>query len=126
MYLQQLSNVAPVHTHRGHFGATMFMEFVATRLAAESVQKELLANIAERELQIRLANLKVTWRCGFIYLAANAREAQQALKVLGHLQNYASSTERDLKPPPAALPRLKRSSLYSSPFGIFYCFKGKK
>lgn len=48
IYLQELPDIDPVHTHCGHFGATMLMEFVATCLATETIQKELLANIAER------------------------------------------------------------------------------
>lgn len=48
IYLQELSYVAPVHTHSGHFGATMLMEFVAACLATEAIQKKLLANITER------------------------------------------------------------------------------
>lgn len=47
MYLQELSNIAPVHTHSGHFGAAMLMEFVATSLATESIQQKFLANITE-------------------------------------------------------------------------------
>lgn len=46
--LQELPDIAPVHTHRGHFGAAVFMEFVATCLATETIQKKLLANITER------------------------------------------------------------------------------
>lgn len=46
-HLQELSDIAPVHAHCGHFGATMLMEFVATRLATETIQKKLLADIAE-------------------------------------------------------------------------------
>lgn len=48
IHLQELSDIAPVHTHRGHFGATMLVEFVAARLAAETIQKKFLANVTER------------------------------------------------------------------------------
>lgn len=57
-HLQELSDIAPVHTHGGHFGAAMLVELVAARLATETVQEKLLANIAERQFQIRLPDLK--------------------------------------------------------------------
>lgn len=57
-HLQELSDIAPVHTHRGHFGAAMLMEFVAACLATETIQKKLLANITECQLQICFPNLK--------------------------------------------------------------------
>lgn len=34
---QELSNVAPVHTHCGHFGAAVLMKFVAAGLTSEAV-----------------------------------------------------------------------------------------
>lgn len=56
--LQELSDVAPVHTHGGHFGAAVLVELVAARLATKTIQKELLANVAERQFQVRLPDLK--------------------------------------------------------------------
>ena len=56
-HLQELSDIAPVHTHRGHFGATMLVEFVTTRLATETIQKKLLANITEGKFQICFPDL---------------------------------------------------------------------
>lgn len=57
-HLQELSDITPIHTHRGHFGAAVLVELVAARLATESVQKELLAYVAEGQLQVRFPNLK--------------------------------------------------------------------
>lgn len=57
---QELPDIAPVHTHRGHFGAAVLVEFVATRLATEAVQKKLLANVAERQFQVCFPNLRKT------------------------------------------------------------------
>jgi len=34
---QQLSDVAPVHTHGGHFGAAMLMKLVSARLTSETM-----------------------------------------------------------------------------------------
>lgn len=45
--LQELSDIAPIHAHRGHFGAAVLVELVATRLATESIQKKLLTYITE-------------------------------------------------------------------------------
>lgn len=58
-HLQELPDIAPVHTHRRNFGATMLMEFVATRLATETVQEKLLANVAEGQLQKSFPNLEM-------------------------------------------------------------------
>lgn len=54
---QELSDVAPVHAHGGHFGAAVLVELVAARLATESVQEKLLAYVAEGELQVGFPNL---------------------------------------------------------------------
>lgn len=35
--LQKLSDITPVHTHSGYFGATVLMKLVATRLTSKSV-----------------------------------------------------------------------------------------
>lgn len=55
---QKLPDVTPVHTHGGNLGAAVLVEFIPTRLAAEAVQKELLAHVAVRQLQKRFPHLK--------------------------------------------------------------------
>lgn len=57
VYLQKLADVAPVHTHGGHFGAAMLVKFVATCLTPKAVQKKLLTNVTEGQLQKRFSYL---------------------------------------------------------------------
>lgn len=35
--LQELSDITPVHTHSGYFGATMLVKLVATSLTSKSI-----------------------------------------------------------------------------------------
>lgn len=55
--LQELPDVAPVHTHGWHLGAAVLVEFVAARLTPEAVEQELLADVTEGKLQKRLPGL---------------------------------------------------------------------
>lgn len=58
--LQELPDVAPVHTHGWHLGAAVLVEFVAARLTAEAVEQELLADVTEGKLQKCLPSLENT------------------------------------------------------------------
>lgn len=46
-----------VHTDCRHFAAAVFMELVATRLAAEAMKQELKAEITKGQVEVGLANL---------------------------------------------------------------------
>lgn len=58
--LQELPDVAPVHTHGGHLGAAVLVEFVATRLTPKAIEQELLADVTEGKLQKCLPSLENT------------------------------------------------------------------
>lgn len=58
--LQELPDVAPVHTHGWHLGAAVLVEFVAARLTPEAIEEELLADVTEGKLQKRLPSLEST------------------------------------------------------------------
>lgn len=48
---QELTDVVPVNTHGGHFGTAVLMELIATSLASEAIQQELLTDVTESQLQ---------------------------------------------------------------------------
>lgn len=58
---QELPDVAPVHTHRGHFGAAVLVKLVAARLTSEAVQKKLLAYVTKGQLQKGFSYLSRGW-----------------------------------------------------------------
>lgn len=58
--LQELPDVAPVHTHGWHLGAAVLVEFVATRLTPKAIEQELLADVTEGKLQKCLPSLENT------------------------------------------------------------------
>ncbi len=55
---QELSDVGPVHTHRGHSGAAVLVKLVAARLTSEAVQKKLLTYVTKGQLQERFSYLR--------------------------------------------------------------------
>lgn len=54
---QELPDVAPVHTHRGHSGAAVLVKLVSARLTSEAVQKKLLTYVTKGQLQVRFPYL---------------------------------------------------------------------
>lgn len=59
-FLQELPDIAPVDTHGWDSSAAVLMEFVTTCLTPKAIQEELLADVAESELQKCLSSLENT------------------------------------------------------------------
>ena len=78
--LQELTDVAPVDTHGGDFGAAVFMELIATSLASEAVEQELLTDVTEGQLQKCFPNL-TGGVSGYFKIATGAQKFHNFAKV---------------------------------------------